>query len=74
MKTNQHMRILDYCSRHKSITRLEAVTNLGITELPKRISEMRRLGYVFDKEWIEVKNRYGEKTRVKRYTYLGKSA
>lgn len=67
-KDNQNKRILDYLKRYKTITRWDAFLILGITELPKRISELRRLGYPIGDEWREVWNRYGEKTRVKAYS------
>lgn len=67
-KDSQQKRILKYLKTHKAITRLDSFNKLGITELPKRISELRRLGYPISDEWKEVKNRYGEKTRVKAYS------
>ena len=67
-KDGQQKRILKYLSNHKFITRLDAYDNLGITELPKRISELRRLGYPIEDEWMEVLDRYGEKKRVKAYS------
>ncbi|MBQ1296504.1 MAG: helix-turn-helix domain-containing protein [Clostridiales bacterium] len=65
---SQQNRILDYLTKHESITRLEAWNALGISELPKRISELRQIGYVIEDEWKEVTNRYGERTRVKAYS------
>lgn len=67
MKVNQQKRVLEYIEKHRSITRMEAYERLGITELPKRISELRRSGYNIADQWVDVKNRYGEKTRVKQY-------
>lgn len=67
MKVNQQKRVLKYMDEHHSITRMEAYERLGITELPKRISELRRSGYNIADQWINVQNRYGEKTRVKAY-------
>ena len=67
-KDSQQRRILKYLRSHKFITRMDAYEKLGITELPKRISEMRRLGYPITDEWLIVENRYGEKTRVKAYS------
>lgn len=70
MKTNQQTRIRDYINNHGFITRIQAYNDLGITELPKRISEMRQAGEPIGDEWVEVKNRYDEKTRVKAYFYI----
>ena len=66
-KDNQRKRVLDFMNNHGSITRLQAYDSLGITELPKRISEMKKAGIPIGDEWVEVVNRYGEKTRVKAY-------
>lgn len=67
-KDNQNKRILDYLKRYKTITRWDAFLILGITELPKRIGELRSKGYKIGDEWTVVWNRYGEKTRVKAYS------
>lgn len=69
-KDNQQKRILKHLDRHFSITRMEAYDKLGITELPKRISELRQAGYKIGDQWLEVVNRYGEKTRVKEYFFI----
>lgn len=66
-KENQQERILDYLDKHFSITRMEAYDRLGITELPKRISELRHAGHNIGDQWLKVMNRYGEETRVKEY-------
>ena len=64
---NQHKAILDYLEAHGSITPMEAFSNLGITKLSTRISEMISLGYNFRKIPTEGKNRYGEPVRYMRY-------
>jgi hypothetical protein len=64
---SQNTRIIEYLGSHEGITHLEAEQKLGICRLASRITDLRRLGYLFDTEWVEVKNRWGEKTRVKRY-------
>jgi hypothetical protein len=64
---NQHKAILDYLEAHGSITTMEAFSNLGITKLSTRISEMICLGYKFRKIPTEGKNRYGEPVRYMRY-------
>lgn len=60
-------RVLDYLQRFGSITALEALRDLGIMHLSSRITELRQKGYSVDREMIEVKNRWGEKTFVARY-------
>ena len=60
-------RVLDYLTQFGSITALEALRDLGIMHLSSRITELRRRGYPVERDMIEVKNRFGEKTRVARY-------
>lgn len=60
-------RVLDYLKQFGSITALEALRDLGIMHLSSRITELRRMGYPVQRDMIEVKNRFGEKTRVARY-------
>ena len=67
----QNERIIDYMNRFGSITPLEAIRDLGIMRLASRISDMRKRGHVIISEWVEVKNRWGEKTRVKSYRLEG---
>ena len=63
--------ILDYIRQYGSITPLEAFNDLGITKLATRVSEMRREGIEIEGETIAVKNRFGQKCYVKRYTLKG---
>lgn len=51
---------------------MKAFTDLGITKLATRISEMKRLGYIFKQEMIEVRNRYGDIARVMEYRFVGR--
>ena len=60
-------RVLDYLTQFGRSTALEALRDLGIMHLSSRITELRRMGYPVEREMIEVKNRFGEKTRVARY-------
>ena len=70
MKT-QRERLLDWLQSGLSITRLESWDKLGILETPSRCSELRAMGYPIVTEMIEVTNRYGEKTRVARWSLPG---
>jgi len=63
-------RVFRYITDFGSITTLEAITELGETRLSARIWELRHKGIHILSDWIEVKNRYKETRRVKRY-YLG---
>lgn len=73
-KENQQKRILKFMDNRGSITRIQAYDHLGITELPKRISELRHAGEPIGDEWVEVQNRYGERTRVKAYFKINETA
>lgn len=64
---NQHKAILEYLDAHGSISPMQAFSELGITKLSTRISELIRRGYDFKKIPTEGKNRYGEPVRYMRY-------
>ena len=64
----QHDRILKYMNDFGSITPMEAFSDLGITKLATRISEMTKDGYKFKKETVKSRNRYGDRTRFMRYS------
>lgn len=66
-KPTQNDRILDYIDRFGSITQLEALTDIGIMRLASRISDLKMLGYPIISTTEEVRNRFGEKARIKRY-------
>lgn len=56
----QREQILDYINEFGSITPMEAFSDLGITKLATRISEMRRDGMEFKIETVKRRNRYGK--------------
>lgn len=57
-----------YLEEHKSITPLEALNELGIYRLSARIADLRGDGYVITTERITVKNKFGQESRVARYS------
>lgn len=59
-------RVLNYIKHNGSITTQQAFKELGCSRLSEYIHRLRRKHDVKD-EWIEVKTRWGDKTRVKRY-------
>lgn len=61
--------ILNYIADFGSITPMEAYSDLGITKLATRISEMRKEGMEFKIETIKGRNRYGKATRYARYSF-----
>lgn len=69
----QQERIIKYMNDFGSITALEAVSDLGITQLSARICELQNKGYEFNKDLQTGKNRYGEPTHFIRYSLGGKS-
>lgn len=66
-KPSQNERILKYMNDFGSITQYEAMQDLGVMRLASRISDLRRLGYPITSKMEPVRNRYGEKSHVKRY-------
>lgn len=64
----QCIRILAYMEKYGSITQFEALNELGVMRLASRISNLRKVGYDIDCEWVDVVNRFGEKCRVKKYS------
>lgn len=56
----QYEAILQYIEDFGSITPMQAFSDLGITKLATRISEMTRKGYEFNKTLVTSKNRYGK--------------
>ena len=65
----QRERVLDYINECGSITALEAVHELGITQLSARIVELEREGIRFHKETCFGRNRYGDKTHWVKYSF-----
>ena len=64
----QREQILDYLQRFETITPMQAFSDLGITKLATRISEMRRDGMEFNIEMIKGKNRLGKHMRYAKYS------
>lgn len=60
----QHKRILEYLGSGRSLTTLEAVPLIESVKLTTRISELRRMGYIINDEWVKTPS--GK--RIKRYT------
>lgn len=70
-KQTQNERIIEYMKKFGGITPLEAMRDLGVMRLASRISDMRSMGIEIVDEWASVENRFGEKTKVKRYRLEG---
>lgn len=67
-KLTQEERVIGYIRENGSLTRLEAVTELGIFELAARINGLEKKGYSFKKEQITFKTKSGNIGHCKRYT------
>ena len=67
MKMTQGEAILEYLKHHKTISPMEAFSELGITKLATRVSELIRDGYKITKTPTSSKNRYGETVRYMTY-------
>ena len=65
----QREAILQYITEFGSITPMEAFSDLGITKLATRISEMRKDGMKFTIEMVNVKNRYGKTVTYAKYSF-----
>ena len=65
--TPQWYRVLCYLKEFGSITPLDALRDLGIFRLGARIFDLRERGYMVTTEMVEVKNRWGEFTRIAKY-------
>lgn len=66
-KQTQAERVLDYMRRFGSITALDAMRDLGIMRLASRITDLRREGHSVTRTMVEIKNRFGQKTRIACY-------
>lgn len=67
-RPTQCERVYRYMQDFGGITQLEALSDLGIMRLASRVSEMRKRGIAIKDEQVPVKNRYGEKCYIKRYS------
>jgi hypothetical protein len=67
----QHEAILKYIDDYGSITPMQAFSDLGVTKLATRVSEMKKKGYKFEITEIEATTRYGKKVRYCKYRKAG---
>ena len=68
----QQERILNYIKMFGSISPIEAFTDLGITKLATRVSEMRKEGIEIAGEMESARNRFGDKVHYMRYSLEAK--
>lgn len=72
-KATQEELILDYIEEFGSITALDAMRDLGCMRLASRISDLKKLGYPIESKVETVKNRWGKKCYIKRYSVGGET-
>lgn len=61
MKQTQRDKVLTWLKAHGTLTVREAVTELNIMSAPKRIEELRKMGYPIRMDWVTAESgaRYG---------------
>lgn len=64
-------RIFDYMLQFGGITTLQAFVDLGESRLSGKIFDMKKKGINISSSTKEVKNRFGEKRKVKEYSLGG---
>lgn len=69
-RPTQCSRIVKYIQDFGSITTWQAFTDLGVARLGSRLFDLKEKGYVFSKERIQTKNRYGEPTHYYEYRII----
>lgn len=67
-KPTQNERIITYMRDFGSITQIEAIKDLGVMRLAARIADLRKNGWSIISKTESVKNRYGERCHIKRYS------
>lgn len=68
----QHERIIHYIEDFGSISPMEAFSDLGVTKLATRVSEMKRNGMKFTSTMEVTRNRYGQPVKYMRYRLEGR--
>lgn len=67
MVPTQKQRVIKHIIDFGGITRAEALTQLGISNLPAVINELRKLNYTIDTVIVSGKNRYGQHITYAKY-------
>lgn len=64
---NDRTQVLNYMKRYGSITRIEALSEIGTINLPDKIYQLKREGYAIRTENVKVRRRNGKLVTVARY-------
>ena len=67
MKATQCDKVLEYMRQFGSITKFEALADIGCKNLAHRISDLRQQGYAIGWRMAYGKNRYGDDMRFAEY-------
>ena len=67
-KRTQKSRIIQYMRETGGITAWEAFKEIGCTQLGTRLFELEDLGWIFHRETVNTKNRWGEPCHFTRYS------
>ena len=70
MKNSQRNWVLAQLKAGKRLSSRDAVITYGIQDLPKRISELRRMGHKIESERVQGVNRNGLNTHWNEYWYV----
>lgn len=69
LRLTQQQRVIAWLQEFGTLTHFEAFEELGIVDLPKRVSELiNDYGFRINKEAVNCNNRFGESTSYKRYS------
>lgn len=66
-KNGQAARLFDHLASGNTVTRLTALTELGIFELSARVIDIEARGYTVPRKTVKITNRWGETVRVTEY-------
>lgn len=66
MIDTQNKMLIAHLKKGGSVTGLDALKWFGISSLPRRILDLTERGHHIDREWVNVRSRFGKK-RVYRY-------
>ena len=73
-RLTQCQKMLTFAAENGGITTADATYKLGILSPTRRVCDIKKLGYAVRKTWETVTDRFGNKTQVRRYTFVKEGA
>lgn len=70
----QNAQLIAIMETGRWITPLEAMEEIGCMRLPARISDLKKLGYEIEDDWVTHTTASGKKKRFKKYRIVGVAA